>query len=675
MKNRRRSLTFKILLPTLLAVFLIEVGAYVGAVITMNNTAYQDAVITDREVLLDIKDNISADQADIACGSVVDIYEKNKPETLPASGSQAEKEYRDAFSSASGDMPYLALESMLNMATLGNSTDYLGVYYVDASLDRFVASCLSYGSATGTTPKTSSYIGFFFHRKEFMKGESFYGQTIEDPNYGRFFTSGVKLTGSATNEYWIIKETKESFVYSMWPTFSWQYAIVALSALALLSAITYFLIGRLLIRPINAISLSATRYVDSMKHGQTKDEFSPSTAKHLDELTDLNDSFYSAQEAIKDYVAAIHDASQREQRYQAELMLAEKLQESMVPKKPLSGPDFLLNGFMKPAREVGGDLYGYFEIDKDHVGFFIGDVSGKGVPAALFMAKACAVLRSSTPTLDVERANKTLCESNSEEYFVTAFIATLELSTGILRYVNCGHETPFLCHDGVYSPLSENPNFMLGYVDDFKFVQEECRLSKGDRLILYTDGVSEAMDKDGNLFGRERIQNAMNEVPDLPSQEAIPVLMRRINEFVKGAEQSDDACVMCLDYGSERVISFESRKEEVGRVAEFIDKCLAEEDPEYLALIQVSLDELVSNIVFYSQMKNPARLILRKEKDGYCVILVDDGVPFNPLMDRKPRDEDMPGGHGINMVQSFMDEVSYRRLDDKNILTIRKKTK
>lgn len=675
MKNRRRSLTFKILLPTLLAVFLIEIGAYIGAVITMNNTAYQDAVATDREVLVDIKDNISADQADMACGSVVDAYENNKPATLPEPGSQAEMKYRDVFSNTGGDMPYLSLESMLNMATLGNSTDYLAVYYADAAMGRFVAICLSSGSSTGTTPKTSTYVGFFFHRKDFMMGEDFYGQTIEDPRYGRFFTSGVKLTGSVTNEYWIIKETKESFVYSMWPTFSWQYAIVALSALALLTAITYFLIGRLLIRPINAISLSATRYVDSMKKGAAKDEFSPSKAKYLDELSDLNNSFYSVQEAIKDYAGAIQEASQREQRYQAELMLAEKLQESMVPKKPLSGPDFVLNGVMKPAREVGGDLYGYFEIDMDHVGFFIGDVSGKGVPAALFMAKACAVLRTITPTLDVARANKTLCENNSEEYFVTAFIATLELSTGILRYVNCGHETPFLCHNGVYTPLNENPNFMLGYVEDFEFVQEEYRLSKGDRLILYTDGVSEAMDKDGQLFGRQRIQAAMNEVPELPSKEAIPILMRRVNEFVKDAEQSDDACVVCLDYGYERTISFESRREEVGKVAAFVDECLLGVDPEYLALMQVVLDELVSNIVFHSQTKSPSRLILRKEVDAYCVILVDEGIPFNPLTYQKPRDESKPGGVGIDMVRSFVDELSYRRLDDKNILTIRKKIK
>lgn len=673
MKSRRISLIGKILIPVLAAVLLIESGAYIGAVFVMNQAAYQDEVTFDDRVLTNIEDTIDVELLDGVLENARETYEQNYRAALPEAKSEEEKEYRALYEKAMKGQPYLQLHATFHQLAIGNYSALMGVFYEDTTNHRAVALLTNYLPESDDMPSTSVYVGYFFSLPEFMDATKFFGKTIVDPVYGKLFTSGHRRQAESGRRYWIINEVPENVVYSMWPEFSWRYAIVALGALILLGALSYFLIGKLLIQPIRKLSGNATAYADSIKNGAIRDCFSKSDAKISDEIHELNDSFYVAQEAISDYVKEIHDATEREQRIKTELDLAEKIQASMLPSSPLIGDDFAFHGLIKPAKEVGGDLYNFLSIDDDHVGFFIGDVSGKGVPAALFMTKANMILSHALKNLDISNANRLLCEGNTQNFFVTAFIGILELSTGKLRYVNCGHEPVFLIRNGRAIELEEEPNFALGFIDDFDFVKQETQLLPGDGLVLYTDGASEAMNPRGELYGKERILSTLNMTAPLFGEISLEALRENIGEFVGDAEQSDDMCLVRLDYGCRKELRFAPTMEGLALVAPFIDETLQSIDEESRAIIQVMFDELCSNVVFYSQTKEDPQLIIEQKGDEVVLTLSDKGIPFDSATDKPEHDPEKPGGLGIDMVHALNDGITYQRCGGFNVLKVVKR--
>ena len=305
-------------------------------------------------------------------------------------------------------------------------------------------------------------------------------------------------------------------------------AILAAGVVLLVGPLLYFLLLLLVIRPMRKLSHSGNDYVATLNEGDPGEIFAPFPGKVTNEISDLNDTLYVTQEAIRAYGHRIRESAAYEERINADLALAERIQSAMVPSVPIYAPLFRVRGHMKPAKEVGGDLYNYVMLDDDHVAFFIGDVSGKGVPAALFMAKANTVLQMVLKDFDIDEANRILSKDNTELFFVTAFAAVVEISTGKMRYVNAGHEPVFLYHDGEYAALPEEPNFMFGCIEDFHYAVQETVLSKGDVLFLYTDGISEAMNEAGDLFGKERILEALNSSVGLPCGESFKIVSRAV---------------------------------------------------------------------------------------------------------------------------------------------------
>ena len=311
----------------------------------------------------------------------------------------------------------------------------------------------------------------------------------------------------------------------------------------------------LVLKPLKKVQKSIRRYK------QTKDSSSVTAElkeiKSRNEIGDLSDDIIDLAHEIDDYIDRIQHITAEKERIGTELALAEKIQESMLPGKFPPFPDrheFDIYAAMDPAREVGGDFYDFFLIDDDHLCLVMADVSGKGIPAALFMMSSMIVIKNSTmrgmsPAEVLEFANEALLNGNEAEMFVTVWIGFLEISTGKLTAANAGHEFPTIRKpDGKYELLKDVHGFVVGGMEGMKYKEYELQLDPGTSIFLYTDGVPESTNKDEVLFGTDRMLDALNREPDACPEKVLANMRESIDDFVQDAEQFDDLTMLCIDY-------------------------------------------------------------------------------------------------------------------------------
>ncbi|MBO4872468.1 MAG: serine/threonine-protein phosphatase, partial [Lachnospiraceae bacterium] len=245
------------------------------------------------------------------------------------------------------------------------------------------------------------------------------------------------------------------------------------------------------------------------------------------------------------------------ERIGAELSLATRIQAAMLPHVFPPFPDrreFDLYASMDPAKEIGGDFYDFFLIDDDHLCLVIADVSGKGIPAALFMMaskiilQSCARLGNSAAAI-LTRTNEAICSNNPEDMFITVWLGILEISTGKLTAANAGHEYPVLKRaDGRFELFKDKHGFVAGGMENVQYKEYELQLSRGDKIFVYTDGVVEAQDAAKEQFGTGRMLAALNESRDAAPEQILKNVRGAVDEFVKDAEQFDDLTMLCLEY-------------------------------------------------------------------------------------------------------------------------------
>lgn len=257
------------------------------------------------------------------------------------------------------------------------------------------------------------------------------------------------------------------------------------------------------------------------------------------------------------YVEQRRDMTVAQARIQSDLKTATTIQHSLLPpiRDDYPGrPEISLAADMDAAREVGGDFYDFFFVDPDHLAFLIGDVSGKSIPGALFMVRSKQVLQSCIRDLRplaeaVRRANESLYENNEAEMFVTAWMGILELSTGLLSYVNAGHNPPVLLSgDGERTWLRRKGGFILGGMPGIPYKESSLTLLPGDKIFLYTDGVTEAEDSSHTLFGEERLMATLAAHEAESADDIIRAVRAGLAAHVQGFEQSDDITMLCLEY-------------------------------------------------------------------------------------------------------------------------------
>ena len=276
-----------------------------------------------------------------------------------------------------------------------------------------------------------------------------------------------------------------------------------------------------------------------------------------DEIEVLAEAFAELSKRTKEYIKQITHITAEKERIGAELELATKIQADMLPNIfPAfpSRPEFDIYASMTPAKEVGGDFYDFFLIDDDHLGMVMADVSGKGVPAALFMVIAKTLLKyrsqmGGSPAEILEIVNNQLCEGNDAELFVTVWLGILEISTGKVIEANAGHEHPALCRNGQkWELVIYDHSPALAVMEDMEFEEREFYLKPGDSLYVYTDGVAEATNAENELYGNDRMVDALNQTPDAKPKKILANVDTDVQKFVGEAPQFDDLTMLCLKY-------------------------------------------------------------------------------------------------------------------------------
>lgn len=383
------------------------------------------------------------------------------------------------------------------------------------------------------------------------------------------------------------------------------------------------------------------------------------------------------------------------ERIGSELKIAREIQMGMLPKgdhREEENHGIDIAGILEPAKEVGGDLYDYYIYD-DKLFFCIGDVSGKGVPAALFMTVTRSLFRNISkemirPDKIVNQMNNTMIQTNDSNMFVTLFVGVLDLNDGKLEYCNAGHDAPILIQNSNLEPIPVIANIPVGIMKDFPYTKQELNMPRSGMLFLYTDGLTEAKNKIHKEFGEERLLKDLRGIiaqnNDISPEELMKQIIEKVKGFVDGAEQSDDLTLLSFKYGipsrKYEVLELKNSLDEIPKLNSFIQKFGDEENIEEGLLMQIklALEEVVVNVMEYAYPKDEtAQLKIETETSdkSYKFVISDYGTEFNPL-DVPEADitlgleEREIGGLGIFLVRQIMDKVKYERLGDKNILTL-----
>ena len=372
---------------------------------------------------------------------------------------------------------------------------------------------------------------------------------------------------------------------------------------------------------------------------------------------------------------------------------------SMVPKIFPPFPDrdeFDLYATLVPAREVGGDFYDFFFLDKDCLCLAIGDVSGKGVPASLFMAVTKTLFKATAAANDhpddiLKRLNDELCKDNTACMFVTLFGAILDIRTGRMEYSNGGHNLPYKLSNGQPKQFENTKGTVVGALEGAGFEKKAIALEPGDWIIFYTDGVTEAMDEHRELFSERRLEQFLASLdPNVSAEELTHGLGSEVRQFSAATAQSDDITIMALRYWgvgnhARSKVTLEL-KNELSDLAK-LNRTLAEfgqrqQLPEaVLFATKLALEEIVTNAISHGstdQREHRISIGLALEQSVLRAQVEDDGPAFNPLEvpaadTNQPLEERAVGGLGIHLVRTLMDEVAYQRQNGRNVLVLKKK--
>ena len=327
-----------------------------------------------------------------------------------------------------------------------------------------------------------------------------------------------------------------------------------------LSVICLCLIYFFTIRPVKRIQTNVREYKDDKDSNRTKEGLLKISS--YNEIGELRDDIAEMVASIDTYMTEIREITAEKERIGAELNVAAKIQEEMLPNDFPAFPDrkeFNIYATMDPAKEVGGDFYDFFLIDEDHLGLVIADVSGKGVPASLFMVISKTLIKTralmgGTPAEILYDVNNQLCERNEIGYFVTVWLAIVTISTGEGIAANAGHEHPALRKkDGSFEMIKYRHSPAVGTMEGMKFREHEFKLDPGDRVYVFTDGVPEATNAENELFGEERTLAALNKDPNASLEQLLQGVKSSIDEFVGEAVQFDDITMLGFDYFGEKV--------------------------------------------------------------------------------------------------------------------------
>ncbi len=423
--------------------------------------------------------------------------------------------------------------------------------------------------------------------------------------------------------------------------------------------------------------------------------------QRTDEIGQLSHSFGNMQQSLVKYIDELKTTTAQKASIESDLRIASGIQMGMLPENfPTKDDrdDVQLYASLTPAKEVGGDLFDFYFRD-EKLFFCIGDVSGKGVPASLFMAVTRSTFRTvsaheSMPDRIVTIMNKTIADMNKNNMFVTLFVGVLDLPTGRLHYCNAGHDAPLLVGAGV-GELPCDANIPVGFMPDWKYTLQEAQIFTGTTIFLFTDGLTEAMNAEYALFKMERVNDAANQILAQQQQEPRQFIARMteaVRQFVGDAEQSDDLTLMAIQYIKQqsdvrmrKSIVLPNDTQEVPRLNAFVEEvCQTVGFDEMVSMqIKVAVEEAVVNVMKYAYppgQHGDVTIEAATNDVRLKFTIIDSGKPFDPTVQTEvdttlSAEQRNIGGLGIHIMRQNMDSINYERMDNLNVLTLRKKLK
>ena len=452
---------------------------------------------------------------------------------------------------------------------------------------------------------------------------------------------------------------------------------------AALFVFIYILIKRVIINNLKKIN-------DTLAQITQGDLNATVDVRSNEEFASLSDDINSTVSTLKRYIA------EAAARIDKELEYAKQIQLSALPTNFPDGDDYSIYAQMIAAKEVGGDFYDFYKLSDTTVAFLAADVSGKGIPAAMFMMTAKTIIKDLAERgLAVNeiftQANEKLCENNESGMFVTAWMGILNLTTGEIKFANAGHNPPLLKRaDGSFEYLKTRAGFVLAGMEGVRYRVGEITLNPGDRLFLYTDGVPEATNTENKLYGEERLLDFMNHNSTVEATALLPALKANIDEFVGAAPQFDDITMLMLDYKPKKggadmtTQTFPAKTESLPDILGFVEETLEGfgSSMKIQMAVCVAIEEVFVNVAHYAYGGGEGNMTLGigYDEDSRTVTfrMTDKGVPFDPLQKPDPditlsaEDREI-GGLGIFITKKTMDSVSYAYENGENVLTMTKK--
>ncbi len=543
---------------------------------------------------------------------------------------------------------------------------------------------------------------------ENMKGNERVEPRTSHTEYGWLATGGIPIydkEGKAVaiafcdiNMNVVIKESL---------MFSFSVLVAAFIALFLISFKLKGMVQRRITAPVEQLTDANDQFAEKKGGAYTKEDIIRLDINTGDEIEELYHATRFMQSRIIDYMENLTKVTAEKERIGAELNVATQIQADMLPRifPPFPERDeFDIYAYMTPAKEVGGDFYDFFLIDDKHMGLVMADVSGKGVPAALFMVIAKTLIKNRamngelSPAIILSNVNDQLCEGNEAELFVTVWLAIINLNTGKGKAANAGHEHPALRRkDGSYELVEYKHSMAVATFEGLPFKEHEFELHPGDSLFVYTDGVPEATNINNELYGTDRMLEALNKDPDASQEQILKTVKTSVDEFVGECDPFDDLTMLGFKYygnktqkgvvtmnGNAKELDVEATDEMLDTVIDFVNEELEKTGADMKAITQidVAVEELFVNIAHYAYNPDtgPAKVRIEVDDDPLAVSITffDNGIPYDPLAKPDPDvslsvEERQIGGLGIFMVKKSMDNVEYEYKDGQNILKITKK--
>ncbi|MCR5088533.1 MAG: SpoIIE family protein phosphatase [Oscillospiraceae bacterium] len=572
-------------------------------------------------------------------------------------------------------------------------------FYIDAMVPEMgddPANQIPYGSRilyTDAAGDENDLQNYKINWDHFVRNKNLEGPVITDNDYGYNYT-GIAIVrdenGEAMAEIQYILDMRDVRAYLNSVLIRMLLISLVILVVAMMGYIVF--VRNAVTLPVSKLAKFTEEITDASGITDKRSEMHTG-----DEIESLSNSFNYMLDELGVYIDNLSRVTAEKERIGAELSIAAQIQADMLPRIFRVFQDrreFDLFASMNPAKEVGGDFYDFFLIDDDHIGLVMADVSGKGVPAALFMVIAKTLIKNraqmgGSPSEILRFVNEQLCDGNEAELFVTVWLAIVELSTGKGMAANAGHEHPVIRRaDGKYELQIYRHSPAVATMEGLRFREHPFQLNPGDRLFVYTDGVPEATNAENELFGTERMLAALNRNPDVTPEELLHAMREEIDGFVRDAPQFDDITMLSFYYigpseDSARELTTEAEVDRLAEVLAFVDGELEKLDcpPKAQMQLDIAVEEIFVNIAHYAYAPESGtatvRVGARSDPKRVTITFTDRGTPYDPLARADPdvtlsAEERQIGGLGIFMVKKSMDDMRYEYQDGQNILTLEK---